>query len=69
MFQIPAGWPGLTGLYIVSYVQDRLTKHGAALYGHAATADLATAKAWCETGVGFNPSMYVVKKGEVEISK
>jgi len=69
MFQIPAGWPGLTGLYIVSYVQDSLTKHGTALYGHAATADLATAKAWCETGVGFNPSMYVVKKGEVEISK
>jgi hypothetical protein len=63
MFQIPAGHPGLSGLYVVSYVKivDAATK--SYLYGHAGTADLATATAWCQTGSGFSPSMYKVKSG------
>jgi hypothetical protein len=65
MFQIPEGYPGLSGMFVVSYVKE--VKHGADLYGHSATADEATAKAWCETGVGFSPSMYSVTKGEVEV--
>ncbi len=67
VFQIPAGWPGLTGLYVVAYVKDIKQKHVADLYGHAATADLATATGWCETGVGFAPAMYSVVKGKVEV--
>ena len=59
MFQIPAGWPGLTGLYVVSYVKDVGTPGTAGdLYGHAATADLTTAQGWCEGGtapVGMYP--------------
>lgn len=51
MFQIPPGFPGLSGLYVVSYVQDNGTPGTAGdVYGHTATADLATATSWCETG-------------------
>jgi hypothetical protein len=67
MFQIPDGWPGLTGLYVVSYVKDVEKKGVVSLYGHSATSDLATATAWCETGVGFSPAMYPVIKGKVEV--
>ena len=68
MFQIPDGWPGLTGLYVVAYVKDVEQRKTADLYGHAATSDLITATAWCETGVGFNPTMYPVTKGKVEVN-
>jgi hypothetical protein len=55
MFQIPAGWPGLTGLYVVSYVKDDGTPGASGdLYGHAATGDLNTAKNWCENGAGVS---------------
>jgi hypothetical protein len=49
MFQIPAGHPGLSGLYIVAFVKinDVATKDYS--YGHAATSDLATATQWCQT--------------------
>lgn len=67
VFQIPEGWPGLTGLYVVAYVKDIKQKGVADLYGHAATADLATATAWCDTGTGFVPAMYSVVKGKVEV--
>ena len=67
MFQIPAGWSGLTGLYVVSYVKDSGHKGVSDLYGHAATADLATATQWCETGVGFSPAMYSITKGKVKV--
>jgi hypothetical protein len=67
MFQIPDGHPGLSGLYVVVYVKivDADTKDY--LYGHAATSDLATATAWCQTGAGFAPSMYEVKSGVLYI--
>ncbi len=59
MFQIPAGWPGLTGLYVVSYVKDGGTPGtNGDLYGHTVSSDLATAKSWCENGtapVGMYP--------------
>jgi hypothetical protein len=67
MFQIPNGFPGLSGMYVVSYVKETKQKNVADLYGHAATADLATATAWCDTGVGFSPTMYQVTKGKVEV--
>ena len=65
LFQIPDGFPGLSGLYVVSYVKE--VDHGTDLYGHAATADLATATQWCQTGVGFSPTMYPVTSGEIEV--
>lgn len=65
MFQIPDGHPGLSGLYVVAYAKE--VKKGADLYGHAATADLATATAWCRTGVGFTPTMYPVTHGKVDV--
>jgi len=67
MFQIPNGWPGLTGLYVVSYAKDINQKRKPDLYGHSATSDLAIATTWCETGIGFSPTMYPVTKGEVEV--
>lgn len=67
MFQIPAGWPGLTGLYIVAYAQENPVKHAKDIYGHATTADMSIAQGWCENGIGFTPSMYTVTKGELEI--
>ena len=67
VFQIPPGWPGLTGLYVTAYVKDTKQKGVADLYGHAATGDLTIATAWCDTGVGFAPAMYSVVKGKVEV--
>lgn len=66
MFQIPDGYPGLSGLYIVSYVKEGKGKTKA-MYGHAATADVNVARQWCETGQGFSPSMYPVVRGDVEV--
>lgn len=65
MFQIPSGFPGLSGQYVVAYVKE--VKHGQDLYGHAASSDQATATQWCENGVGFSPTMYTVTKGDVDI--
>jgi hypothetical protein len=68
MFQIPNGFPGLSGLYIVSYVKD-----GGApgkihdLYGHTSTSSLSTAQSWCNTGSGFVPSMYPITDGNVVV--
>jgi hypothetical protein len=63
MFQIPAGHPGLSGLYVVAYVKIVDAGSKSYLYGHAATSDLATATQWCQTGGGFAPAMYQVKSG------
>ena len=63
MFQIPDGHPGLSGLYVVAYVKIVDANAKSYLYGHAATSDLPTATAWCETGAGFAPTMYEVKSG------
>jgi choice-of-anchor C domain-containing protein len=68
MFQIPSGHPGLSGLYIVSDVKDggapgKTHDH----YGHAATADLATAQDWCATGTGFSPAMYQITDGNIVV--
>ncbi len=52
MFQIPNGWPGLTGLYVVVSIQDNGTPGTSGdLYGHAATGNLTQAMSWCENGV------------------
>lgn len=68
MFQIPTGFPGLSGLYVVSYVKDGGTPGTKGdLYGHAATGDLATAKSWCESGtVGAG---YTVTGGNAVVHK
>ena len=68
MFQIPDGHPGLSGLYVVSHVQDLGTpgKKGD-IYGHAATGDLTTAMSWCENGTGT--SNYSVTGGNAVVHK
>ena len=66
MYQIPAGWPGLSGLYVISQVHDGGTSGiNGDTYGHNATSDLATAMSWCETG--FSPSMYPVTSGNLVV--
>jgi choice-of-anchor C domain-containing protein len=64
-FQIPAGHPGLSGLYVVVYVKH--VANGPDLYGQAVAPDLATATQWAQTGIGFSPTMYTVTKGKVNI--
>ncbi len=68
MFQIPPGYPGLSGTYVVAYVKDQ--KHGADLYGHQATTDLNTATQWCQGGsdAGYSPTMYPVTSGQVKVT-
>ncbi len=68
MFQIPAGWPGLTGLYIVSAVHDGGTPGtNGDTYGHNSTSNLATALTWCESGVGFTPNPYPITGGNLVV--
>jgi len=68
MFQIPAGWPGLSGLYVVADVQDN-GKHGTGdTYAHTATGDLTTAISWCKNG-GAPFSSYPVTGGDIKIEK
>jgi len=69
MFQIPGGYPGLSGLYVVAYVKENNQKYAKDLYGHNATTDLDTATQWCQGGsdAGFAPAMYQVTKGDIEV--
>jgi hypothetical protein len=67
MFQIPAGHSGLSGLYVVAYAKETSGKRTPDLYGHEATGDLATATQWCQSGIGFSPTMYPVTKGSVDV--
>lgn len=48
MFQIPDGFPGLSGRYVVASVHDGGSPGTKDTYGHASTTDLATAQGWCE---------------------
>lgn len=51
MFQIPDGFPSLSGLYVVSHVADLATPGTKGdIYGHTASANLAEATSWCENG-------------------
>jgi hypothetical protein len=63
MFQIPAGHPGLSGLYVEAYVKINNTNTKNYTYGHTATSDLATATAWCDPGNTAVPPTYHVDKG------
>ena len=69
MFQIPTGHPGLSGLYVVAYAKETSGKKTPDLYASsdAATADLSTATQWCQTGVGYSPTMYPVTKGDIVV--
>jgi len=67
VFQIPAGHPGLSGLYVTAYVKERGNKKTPDLYGHTATVNLPTATQWCQTGTGLSPTMYTITKGNVEV--
>jgi len=68
MFQIPDGWPGLSGLYVVSGVHDGGTPGtDGDTYGHAATSDMATAQGWCENGV--SPTLYTIVGGNLVVHK
>jgi hypothetical protein len=65
MFQIPAGWPGLTGFYVVASVTDNGNPGTKDVYGHAATSDFATATDWCENGVGV--TNYIITGGNLVV--
>ena len=70
MFQIPEGFPGLTGLYVVSSVMDGGTPGiNGDSYGHSATPDLNTALSWCETGNGFSAAIYPITDGNLVVHK
>ena len=66
MFQIPDGYPGLSGLYVVAAVHDGGSP-GAKFdtYGHTATGDLATAMNWCENGAPV--SAYTITGGNAVV--
>ena len=66
MYQIPAGFPGLTGLYVLAAVHNGGTSGVEGdTYGHTATGDLATAMSWCESGVGV--SNYPITAGNLQV--
>jgi len=67
MFQIPTGYPGLSGLYVVAAVHDGgspAKKYDT--YGHTATSDLATAMGWCENG-NAPVTQYPITAGTLEV--
>ena len=66
MYQIPEGFPGLSGLYVLSAVHDGGTSGtNGDTYGHTATSDLATAMSWCENGTGV--SNYPITAGNLVV--
>lgn len=68
MFQIPEGWPGLSGLYVVVGVKDSGTPGtNGDTYGHNATNNLLTAQGWCENG--FSPTNYSIVGGNLVVHK
>ena len=51
VWQIPAGFLGLSGLYVIAQVTDGGTPGtNGDTYGHMATASLATALGYCSSG-------------------
>lgn len=69
MFQIPEGFPGLSGIYVVSSIYDGGTPGAKGdTYGHAASWDLATAKDWCEKGTA-PVGMYSISGGNAVVHK
>jgi hypothetical protein len=68
MFQIPQGYPGLSGIYVVASIHDGGTPGTKGdIYGHAATSELTTAKAWCENGAPA--TNYPVTAGNAVVHK
>lgn len=68
MFQIPEGWPGLSGLYVVVAIHDGGTPGtNGDTYGHSATSNLATAQNWCENG--FSPTSYTITSGNLVVHR
>lgn len=66
IFQIPSGFPGLSGIYVLSAVHNGGTSGVEGdTYGHTATGDLATAMSWCETGVGVGN--YPIIAGNLQV--
>lgn len=66
MFQIPDGFPGLSGQYVIAKVHDGGSPGTKDTYGHTATGNLATAQAMCESG---NPGVtnYVITGGNAVV--
>ena len=51
MWQIPDGFPGLSGLYVIAHVQDNGSPGtNGDIYGHTSTAAVKTALTLCENG-------------------
>jgi hypothetical protein len=69
MYQIPDGWPGLSGLYIVMAVHDGGTPGtNGDTWGFGVPPNLATAQNWCEVG-GFTPQNYLIVAGNLVVHK
>lgn len=68
MFQIPEGWPGLSGRYVVASVTDGGTPGtNGDMYRHTSTTDLSTALDWCENGAGG--TSYQIVGGNLVVHK
>ena len=70
MFQIPEGWPGISSLYVVSYIKDGGTPGtDGDSYGHKATSNFEIALDWCNNSAGFTPTMYPITAGNLVVHK
>jgi hypothetical protein len=70
MFQIPQGYPGLSGLYVVANIHDGGSPGTKGdTYGHTATDNLTTAKSWCESGSSAPVGTYTVTAGNAVVHK
>lgn len=65
MYQIPAGYPGLSELYIVASAMDG-GKHGTGdTFSFASSSDLTTATNMCNNGGSF--TAYSITKGDIKV--
>lgn len=65
MYQIPSGWPGLSGLYVVFSVTDG-GKHGTNdLISFTATSDSVLAANLCENNTALSP--LTLSKGDIKV--
>lgn len=68
VFQIPEGWPGLSGLYVLAAVRDGGTPGTEGdTWGHTATSDPNQAKAWCESGIPSGIGNYPIVAGNLVV--
>ncbi len=67
VFQIPAGFPGLSGLYVGVQVHDGGTPGtNGDTYGHTSTASQATAMSWCNSST-LSVTNYPITSGNLVV--